>query len=1006
MLGGTLVTVSGPCFEATDSVECIFGGISTPAVYVNRESVACVSPAMNVIGNVEVVLQVNGIQRSAFFYSIPILRAHGLDVQSSLVVDSRSEVQITWDPSDILPLDEDHSSYTVNVYVYTYDYKKKWWEEGMKFQNLPNNGGATLALTTIQFLIKAVEVVCIHVSAGTVISTSNNVGMLLTSINAVQGIPFPYRAGIWSGLLFSIKSSRSVRDDEARIERDEAFDSICSRWSDTQSRMSLSETFSGLPACPPTQDRAELPNSGLEEVRFDSVLYDTNYHSQWMQKFHPRASKCFTQTIVASGEPGQECCYDDDGNLLVGSPDGGSANLYAPVDFDSYHKYIQNDVIPNVFCCPRTCVGYYDRRPSDDGSNYQPPPPACIYGDPHVITLDGLKYTFNGKGEFTLIEALDNAFTLQGRMVEVQPAPGQSFDSGSPATVFSAIAGKQFNSDTVQFTLNEAGTIDTTINGAQVDFDMLNELSFLNVVIMNKGNATFAAVFSSGAYIEVQSANSFISLLLVSLPSTFMGTTTGLMGSFNGNTDDDLAPKTENGTGNHISSNSSLEDIHTLFGITWIIDSPEDSLFSYRQSLGESWSNFYDPEYNPAFAPTFDDPTLEAQAIEICGDSQFCLFDIAATKRPEIGMTTAVNNEEFDVLVNMSQPVVCDPPCENGACIATNTCMCTQGYIGDTCATPVMTQCEENICGSGGTCQMLAGSIICTCPPHLTGTACDLLRPPIFATDTISDAALMSVPLIVHPNNFGFDDYKSLISLCYEIHGASGQIANLVSSMCTSINARYVRLDHSSAQTTFGSVGIRSVDGSGECKNIQVNKDCSILFNGDSVTTNFTASNISIDMNSDSILVTVPNCGKEIVIKFHCLQLGNTSLMNMSIIRSYIEQDNTHGLIGQFWSASISAESYLGNTTGLIRGYDPYTLTVRHPQSSNDRKFVGVLIPRLWNNDPNQCVYAGNSEGGSTGTGPTAPHDSVIQGEYRDYRVRGLFGVNFRYSMFQKSVCS
>ena len=37
-----------------------------------------------------------------------------------------------------------------------------------------------------------------------------------------------------------------------------------------------------------------------------------------------------------------------------------------------------------------------------------------------------------------------------------------------------------------------------------------------------------------------------------------------------------------------------------------------------------------------------------------------------------------------------------------------------------------MTECEENVCENGGTCQMLAGSVICTCPPHLTGVVCEL----------------------------------------------------------------------------------------------------------------------------------------------------------------------------------------------------------------------------------------------------------------------------------------
>ena len=35
------------------------------------------------------------------------------------------------------------------------------------------------------------------------------------------------------------------------------------------------------------------------------------------------------------------------------------------------------------------------------------------------MTLDLHKYTFNGKGEFVLIETNDESFTLQGRMIEV-----------------------------------------------------------------------------------------------------------------------------------------------------------------------------------------------------------------------------------------------------------------------------------------------------------------------------------------------------------------------------------------------------------------------------------------------------------------------------------------------------------------------------------------------------------------------------------------------------------
>ena len=193
--------------------------------------------------------------------------------------------------------------------------------------------------------------------------------------------------------------------------------------------------------------------------------------------------------------------------------------------------------------------------------------PACIYGDPHVITLDGLRYTFNGKGEFTLIETVNNSFSLQGRMVEVV-IPFPFFEVRAPATVFSAIAGKQSDSGTVQFTIGVGNTIIVTVDGEVVDFEMLSEQTILNVMLMDKGNSTYAAAFSSGAYVEVQSANGFISLLLVSLPNSFENKTSGLMGSFNGNTEDDLVPKYGNGTIVPLPTNSTLEDIHYLFGIT------------------------------------------------------------------------------------------------------------------------------------------------------------------------------------------------------------------------------------------------------------------------------------------------------------------------------------------------------------------------------------------------------------------------------------------------------
>ena len=56
------------------------------------------------------------------------------------------------------------------------------------------------------------------------------------------------------------------------------------------------------------------------------------------------------------------------------------------------------------------------------------------------------------------------------------------------------------------------------------------------------------------------------------------------------------------------------------------------------------------------FEPTFENSTLEKEAKEVCGDDKYCLFDVAATKKVEIGMATMEGGENFEAIVEMSVP--------------------------------------------------------------------------------------------------------------------------------------------------------------------------------------------------------------------------------------------------------------------------------------------------------------------------------------------------------------
>ncbi len=185
------------------------------------------------------------------------------------------------------------------------------------------------------------------------------------------------------------------------------------------------------------------------------------------------------------------------------------------------------------------------------------------------MTLDGFKYTFNGAGEYVLIATPGDQFTLQGRM----EVPAELITSQQPirATVFTAIAAKEVWSDTVQIQLtNGTQSLEMLVNGELVDFSELTEQELNNVTVADRGNDTLSAQFSSGVYLEVREQNGIISTVLVSLSQGYRGQTTGLMGNFNGDTADDLAPRPPMGgvAPPTLPLTSSLENIHNLFGVT------------------------------------------------------------------------------------------------------------------------------------------------------------------------------------------------------------------------------------------------------------------------------------------------------------------------------------------------------------------------------------------------------------------------------------------------------
>ena len=85
-----------------------------------------------------------------------------------------------------------------------------------------------------------------------------------------------------------------------------------------------------------------------------------------------------------------------------------------------------------------------------------------------------------------------------------------------------------------------------------------------------------------------------------------------------------------------------------------IINSDESSLFSYRTN--ENRMTFFDPRFPAVFEPSFADSEAESRARSICNGDQFCLFDIAATGREDVGMSTQIGGQALEEIIEISAP--------------------------------------------------------------------------------------------------------------------------------------------------------------------------------------------------------------------------------------------------------------------------------------------------------------------------------------------------------------
>ncbi|XP_018863293.1 mucin-4 isoform X1 [Parus major] len=316
-----------------------------------------------------------------------------------------------------------------------------------------------------------------------------------------------------------------------------------------------------------------------------------------------------------------------------------------------FHTTTDRELEAFDWCCRRVgkplfCARFAEKRPRVGCEGYVPPTPAGAFGDPHITTLDGLTYTFNGLGDFVLLLASDaqTSFILHGRTAQTGMAQATNF-VGFAAQYIST------TTTTVEWTLGSQDDIQVLLNNETVQFsyseDLGDEVYYSpGVLLVNASSVT--AVFNGSIAVSV-SASSGILSVVCSLPDWYRNSTRGLLGVWDHDPADDF--QMPNGTS--IPVNSSEEEIYS-YGMTWAVG--EHHLFS--QPLDSPALNF-----TPFFLSRLrqeNESQYQLAALQ-CHGSKECIYDSLSTGNLALGLATqslAADFQQRKTALNAFPPII------------------------------------------------------------------------------------------------------------------------------------------------------------------------------------------------------------------------------------------------------------------------------------------------------------------------------------------------------------
>ncbi|XP_022099277.1 sushi domain-containing protein 2-like isoform X2 [Acanthaster planci] len=437
----------------------------------------------------------------------------------------------------------------------------------------------------------------------------------------------------------------------------------CTRW-DAQEDLSndnngVPSFLSSVPACPCTLQQARLDPSRFLEQRGGCAV---NANAQSCTREGASNRICFLSTYSAYGA---ECCYDVTNNNLVFSlddPTGGSSDKAALLGLSPYNQagsipFLSHwgvDVMPYHLCCrwsgPEQCRRYLENRRSKGCAEYPHRDSALIFGDPHFITFDQRRFTFNGIGEYRVMEVSGSDFKLYGRTTV---ATDSRRDDAMVASFLNAVAMQETGSDVVHVELGYQRPLniyydqgngfrqpDMFLNGNAYDPLFLKGVT---VHFSSDFRQILVAFQSSKVVVVVQAFTYGISAEVIAVNADFPGTAavTGLLGDMNGDPNDDIK-----GTNGALYEGN---DPETLFAVVKEWTTSGNTIFHNHPALNSE--DYQNASFVPVLVtpdPSSLDPIIANQLEATCRGLQECLYDMSVTQTVVAGQDCYKENADYE----------------------------------------------------------------------------------------------------------------------------------------------------------------------------------------------------------------------------------------------------------------------------------------------------------------------------------------------------------------------